>query len=757
MKLKFKIFPVALALVTLSFYSCDDEKMEWGHNYGNVSTSEIPLSLAENLANYKYIKEYAKEHVPHITIGLGMGADFYIGDEEYRKVVNDNFQILTAGNAMKQGSVLNNKGEYNFRTIDAFFDAVPADIEIYGHNYLWHTQQSATYLNSLIAPTVIPPSAGSNLVDISGLQDGSFTGWKKTNEQNGTFSIVEGQGLNTNEPAIKVVVTSDSSQEWDTQLESPEIMTIEGHAYSFSFWIRSEEDALFRMSFSEQMSNRWPWYDGGAHVATNSTWTQVTYGADGSLTATGSPVKMYFDMGKAAGTYYIDINSIKVVDLDAEPEELNYVNNGDFEKGDLSNWNAANKGDGISVVDTDKKSGTYSANLIASSTSANEWDLQLQTDEIALTSGTTYTLSFYIKSDIDGQGRISFPGNENEWPWMDWKGTGASGSFSTAAGTWEYIHVDFTPELKDGATGIKLSFDLGKLPGVTYWLDDVKLVEKESDATKAPIRKAAPIIIEKPAEEKKEIILEAMESWIKTMAEHCKGRVKAWDVINEPITDGGSLRGVDITPPAEEMDADDFYWGQYIGKEYGVKAFQFARQYGNPDDILFLNDYGLETNPTKLAALINFAKYIDETNGAPIVDGIGTQMHVHIDQISKEQVDEMFKNMAASGKLIRVTELDVKVGTATPTSEQLEKQAQVYQMIVTSFKENVPQAQQSGITVWTLTDHKREHEYWIPNDAPNLFDANYGRKHAYKNFCDGIAGYDISTDFDGDDWREFHK
>ena len=117
----------------------------------------------------------------------------------------------------------------------------------------------------------------------------------------------------------------------------------------------------------------------------------------------------------------------------------------------------------------------------------------------------------------------------------------------------------------------------------------------------------------------------------------------------------------------------------------------------------------------------------------------------------------MFKTMAATGKLIRVTELDVQVGTTTPSAEQLATQAEVYQMIFDSYRINVPQAQQSGITIWTLTDSKKEHEYWLPNDAPNLFDANYERKHAYKGVCDGIAGKDISEDFSGDDWKNAYE
>ena len=148
-------------------------------------------------------------------------------------------------------------------------------------------------------------------------------------------------------------------------------------------------------------------------------------------------------------------------------------------------------------------------------------------------------------------------------------------------------------------------------------------------------------------------------------------------------------------------------------------------------------------------------KYIED-NGQ-VVDGIGTQMHVQAASITRAQIDAMFKTMAATGKLVRVTELDVALGTSSPSTEQLETQANVYQMIFESYKENVPEAQQSGITIWTLSDNAAEHEYWLSGDTPNLFDANYGRKHAYKGVCDGIAGKDISEDFSGDDWKNAYE
>ena len=110
----------------------------------------------------------------------------------------------------------------------------------------------------------------------------------------------------------------------------------------------------------------------------------------------------------------------------------------------------------------------------------------------------------------------------------------------------------------------------------------------------------------------------------------------------------------------------------------------------------------------------------------------------------------MFTTMAATGKLVKVTELDIQVGTNSPTLEQYAEQAEMYRYIVEMYKNHVPKSQQYGITVWSVSDNDREHEYWIPNDGPNLWDKNYQRKHAYKGFADGLAGKDVSSEFSGE-------
>ena len=297
--------------------------------------------------------------------------------------------------------------------------------------------------------------------------------------------------------------------------------------------------------------------------------------------------------------------------------------------------------------------------------------MQIESDQITLDPSKTYTFSFYVKSDMAGKGRVSFPGGVegNQYPWMNWTGSGASEAFATVAGVWTLISVELT-----NTSNVKLSFDMGYLPDVTYYIDEIKIVEKTLTRSSITFR-SGPIIVDKTDEEKAQIIGEAMENWISQMVDHYKNDVHAWDVVNESMNDAGQLRsGKNVTEPA----ADEFYWQDYLGKDYAVTAFKLARQYGKPTDKLFINDYGLENSLAKCDGLIDYVTYI-ESKGAQ-VDGIGTQMHLSLSS-DTTKIAQMFQKLAATGKLIKISEMDIRIGTASPTPEQYAQQAALYRYV----------------------------------------------------------------------------
>ena len=768
-RVKIILFAIVGALL---LNSCYDEKMEWGTPEGHnpITSSEIPLNLAEKIANYDFIKAYVPAGM---IVGIGAGADLYISDPAYKQVIDENFQMITTGNAMKHAAVVRNNGTLDFTTIDAFFDAIPADMKVLGHTFLWHTQQRQAYLKSLIAPEVIietdPDDKLENIILNSDFEAGNTAGWGAWSSAGASQKIAgPGKGYNSdyammlNDPQADG--TNYSAQAYYTL---PSTTWEVGETYIVSFYVYSEEG---NSGFQIQLQNRTS-YSGGGYTS-QSVPAKQWYYFEAEITMTEALVNLpithiTIDFGSAAGDYYID--NFKFGKKKTGP--VNYMPNGSFENG-MEGWTAQNPGAGIEVVElSDAPAGSHAVKMTAGSSSSKAWDLQLGSSELPVMAGEKVRLSFFVKADQAGQGRISFSGLTNSYPWMNWTGSQSGWTETFEVGTtWQQISVvlqNFDNDFVEGASVWKCNFDMGYLPDVTYYIDDVKvtLEEPETRAASAMSTRAGGITyVYKTAGEKKTALLGAMEEWIKGIAEHCGDRIYGWDVINEPIADNNQWRGIggnfmnDDAHPVEneglELNwADEhFYWGYYIGQEYAVKAFEYARKYTPAGTVLFVNDYNLESNPSKLDALIQFVHYIDQ-NGQT-VDGIGTQMHVSADTTAtfKANVDNMFQKMAATGKIVRVTELDVRLGTASPSAGQLEMQAKTYQQIAESYIQHVPEAQRSGITIWTLTDHPREHEYWLPDESPNLFDKNYNRKHAYKGFCDGLAGRDVSEDFTGDDY-----
>ncbi len=761
MKLNKIILPVMACALTLS--GCYDEKMEWGKpdGHGDVNISDIPLALKEKLANYDYIKAYAKQYAPHMTIGLGLGADQYISDPQYKQVADDNFQLFTTGNAMKHQAVVKSDGSLDFTTIDAFLQAVPTDIKIYGHNFLWHTQQNQNYLKSLIAPTMKVESSGgvANILsgDATDFNGGTTGGWGSWGSNKDSQTIEEGAGSDGT-PCMVLKNLGDGNA-WEAQCgyTLSDFLQV-GKTYMIKFKAKSTSGAGY-LQFQYQNGTTYGSQGGYNDFNISTDWNDFEY----EFTPDYEDInRIILNFGKVGATYYIDDIQFG---LKVEDPMTNVLSgdNSDFEGGTKGSWGSWGNNSTTSVsASGEGYNSNYCIVLVNPTDGSDYYTAQLAyTFDDPLKVGETYVIQFYAKTSLAGAGVQFATQNSNDY-------SGEGYHAIPLSSEWVLCEHEYTCS-KEGINRILINF--GK-NAATFYLDNIKFGVKKA-TVRALTRGTSITYVPKSAEEKKAALLSAMEAWIKGMAQHPgMERVTEWDVINEPIGDNSKWRGFDNTfmdgdsAPVENEESGltlnwsneagngHFYWGYYIGKEYVTKAFEYARKYCSTGTKLYVNDYNLESSPNKLAALIDFVQYIED-NGQE-VDGIGTQMHVS-SSITKDQVDAMFKTMAATGKLIRVTELDVQVGTTTPSAEQLATQAEVYQMIFDSYRINVPQAQQSGITIWTLTDSKKEHEYGLSNDAPNLFDANYGRKHAYKGVCDGIAGKDISEDFSGDDWKNAYE
>lgn len=303
--------------------------------------------------------------------------------------------------------------------------------------------------------------------------------------------------------------------------------------------------------------------------------------------------------------------------------------------------------------------------------------------------------------------------------------------------------------------------------------------EKRGATINAPISDGYTVIEEIKStipltpEEKRDTLIYAMQKWIYGMMEATEGKVKSWDLINEAVSGGGNVEGhYDLQhfdgyqSGTWDVGGDAFYWQDYLGAEnYGVVVDSIARnayaqvEGANPADLkLFVNDYNLEStwdDNKKLESLIYWIG-VWERGGAKI-DGIGTQMHISYylnkeDQDKqKEHITTMFKAMAATGKLVRVSELDMGVaekmfGPAITSTELAKREdglaiekamADYYQWIIEEYFKWVPEKQQYGICQWCLTDSPKG-SGWRPDEPVGLWYQDYTRKPAYAGWAEGL-------------------
>ena len=798
-----KIFiPVVASAMLLT--GCDDQLMEWGKpaDHADVTSSEIPLAVKEVIANYDNIKDYAQQNTPNMLIGIGMGADLYINNANGEgSLANANYQVLTPGNAMKNDAIMGNSGSLNFATVDKLIEALDGNMKLYGHNFFWHTQQNQSYLKSLIAPTLVVESDGdiANVLsgDASDFNGGSTGGWGSWGSNKESAEVVSGAGQDGS--AALVLKNKGDGNAWEAQC-----------AYTFNDYLEMNKTYVikFKAKSTSPAGELQFQYQNGSTYGSQGGYNSFTVGTDWqtfqyefTITKYDDVNRIILNFGKVGATYTID--DIQFGLKQEDPMENVFAGDAsDFEGGTTGGWGSWGSNKESAEVEEGTGYNNSKGLALKNKGDGNAWEAQCAyTFDDALQEGKKYIIQFYAKS--------TSPAGELQFQYQNGTTYSSQGGYNTfSVGTdWVKCEFTFTPAYDD-ANRIILNF--GKVGG-TYYIDNIKFgLAKDQNAAARGIqyiqasngkarkvtRASRKYFVLKSAAEKQAVLEGAMEAWVSGVAKHLAEKnvvPYGYDVINEPIADGSNkYRGIDegifggtwtedeqtmydAAPVETEADgltlnwgSNHWYWGYYV-KDYPVKAFQLARKYLPAETKLFVNDYNLETSPNKLDALIKFVKDIDEKNGTPIVDGIGTQMHVSLScsddaeknaaniAALKEKVDAMFQTMAATGKLVRVTELDLSLGTASPSSNQYKAQSDAYRMIMESYKANVPAAQQSGITIWSLSDNEAEHEYWLKGQVPNLFDKDYKRKWAYKGFCDGIAGEDLGLKYGGNEYKAYYE
>jgi endo-1,4-beta-xylanase len=223
----------------------------------------------------------------------------------------------------------------------------------------------------------------------------------------------------------------------------------------------------------------------------------------------------------------------------------------------------------------------------------------------------------------------------------------------------------------------------------------------------------------------KEVLLSRLKDHIYTVVKRYKGKLYAWDVVNEAVADGG------------DQPMRNSVWYQICGEDFIFKAFQYAHE-ADPKAVLFYNEYGTE-NPVKRERVYQLLKRMIDA-GIP-VNGIGLQAHWSIDDPTEDALITSIKRFSSLGLKVQITEMDVSVYTnkdkdvkdAGFTPEREQKQADLYAMAFKVFREYKKYI--TGVTFWNVSDRGS----WLDNfpvrgrkNYPLLFDQNLQPKKAYQ-------------------------
>ena len=711
-----------VALLALS--SCADDKF-----------SEFRTDMTQNRKDYLYLNNYEplKKYVqdlkdagkcnPDFKLGVALAAADFNEQGIVYCLAGSNFDEMTAGNAMKYASCVDNKGVMNFDNVSSFVaNAKDAGLTIYGHTLAWHSQQNNKYLNSLIADKEIKvdPSQKVDKVDYE-LDCSTLSGYSWT----GAPATVTTEW---NKDGAVVITNPEAVDPWyvlQYWLVNGITLT-EGKEYKMTIECKAEgkEDANIRFKLGDWGGG----FSKNFSIPVGKGYQKIEFNVTPTMASNG----LFFQHGDFVGKIYwksvtISHSEAPVMEVEKEVCSQSYTD-GPFPFYAMGCKPPVVNG-AIHFVPT------------------GEWSQFFISTAKHLDAGN-YVAYLDLTSSAD-----------------------ASGVQLTAQNGWGGSAQQLTVNVpvKAGRNNIKLN--LPEVEGGNY---DVILKPQTAGATldvhglsicKMTKMNSIPLT----DEEKKDTLTWAMGTWIDGMMGACDGYVTTWDLANETLSgqdkDGDGwydLQSVTRGTVSAADAAANFYWQDYLGDIDYVRIAaadarkSFAEHNGDPEKLkLFINDYNLETDYDKNQKLKSLIHWIGEweKDGVTKIDGIGSQMHIscYADEATNESkknaIVNMLKLMAESGKLCKISELDMAYvdasGNTVPatkmTEEQHKQMRDLYEFVVSKYFEIIPLAQQYGITQWCATDSPDTTGTWRKGCPTGLWDSNYLRKHTYAGFAAGLG------------------
>lgn len=680
----------------------------------------------QTIAQYEYLNDYAplKENLdrsahPGFKVSGALGVDEFNQQGPLFRLAAHNFDEIVAGNAMKMSSCVNDQGAMDFSKVSSFVtSAEDAGVSVYGHTLAWHAQQPKKWLEKLLADKELKIEPNQK----------TFKELSRQTYQDGPFPYFQmGCAPKVINGSMHFVPTGDWSQFF--------CMTgcsMKAGNYVAVLHIKSTKEGMISLT----AQNGW---GGDAQNITKKFAVKANEWVDAEVALDDIQGGNYdFILKPETFDGTLDLQSVTVGQYESPAMEVEQeVKYQTYQDGPFPYFQM---GCAPEVING-------SMHFVPT----GDWSQFFCLAGAALTPGD-YAVDVEIKSTKAGNIKMTVQNG--------WGGTAESFTGSVL--------------LKEGWTTARFKMTLEQGGNYDFILKP-ETFNATLDLKSISVKKIVKMnSIPLTPQEKSDTLTWAMNKWVSGMMQATGGKVKAWDLINEAISGGGNVNGFYALQTAGENSENDFFWQDYFTPEmYGPIVEKAARdayaavEGTNPADLkLFINDYNLESdwdNNQKVKSLVYWIG-VWEKKGQELgyntkIDGIGSQMHISYYEnpqtleSKKKGIQNMLKIMAETGKLVRISELDMGYVDAEGndvTTAQLEKlpidervakekaMAEYYKWIIEQYFAIVPTAQQYGICQWCLTDSPASSS-WRGGQPVGLWNLNYQRKPAYGGFAEGLS------------------
>ena len=342
-----------------------------------------------------------------------------------------------------------------------------------------------------------------------------------------------------------------------------------------------------------------------------------------------------------------------------------------------------------------------------------------------------YTVTFYAKVDKDETVICTFSDNKIKDGDNDKK-------YPLKEGKWNKVVVEKVKPAEGAEYGYLMIE--GNLNSIVY-IKNVKVTHTPDNHRP------------QTEQELKDTINYAVNAWCDGLMKINKSRIKTFDLIDEAIDTKVELEN-GMYDLKHSTSSDQIYWQDVLGSENYAPAFAkaatnaYANYEGDPSELkFFISESGLD-NEKKLESL----KYwigVWDANGAGI-DGINAKVSLVYSEdpdkqaANKAALNTLLSNLATAGKLIRLSNFDIKYQDADGlavtsdkiTDAQRQKLADYYAYVIKQYMNIIPNDKQAGMCKGNMADTSDPVGLWSVDSKSK----DWVRNATYKAFCDALGG-----------------